>query len=71
MIIVFVFMDEGSFNNTDNSQRVWYFENNLECWTKIPFSRKMFLQISNKGLIYRFKKIILNFGRPSRLLADL
>ena len=22
-------MDEGSFNNTDNSQRVWYFENNL------------------------------------------
>jgi len=27
--IIFVFMDEGSFNNTDNSQRVWYFENNL------------------------------------------
>lgn len=26
--IVFVFMDEGSFQNNDNSQRVWYFSEN-------------------------------------------
>jgi putative transposase len=27
--LVFVFMDEGSFQNKDNSQRVWYFDNNV------------------------------------------
>jgi len=27
--IVFVFMDEGSFQNNDNSQRVWYFDKNV------------------------------------------
>jgi putative transposase len=27
--LVFVFMDERSFNNQDNSQRVWYFDKNI------------------------------------------
>jgi len=27
--IIFVFMDEGSFQNKDNSQRVWYFDENI------------------------------------------
>jgi transposase len=27
--IIFVFMDEGSFQNKDNSQRVWYFDKNI------------------------------------------
>jgi transposase len=35
--IIFVFMDEGSFQNSDNSQRIWYFSENK---IKKNFSRK-------------------------------